>query len=212
MNTGYKFLTADMKSKNGDSGVWKMGEWKKHEDELVMCESGFHYCKKSIEAFEYVYGDALVVVEARGKSETEGNKTVVAEMRVIKRVDTKKVSVQFAIACARRCLPNYEKAYPKDDRPRKAIDAAEAWCLNPTEETARSAARPAAESAESAAWSAAAPAARSAAWSAESAAAPAARSAARSASAERKWQNETLKSIIEESPSITEAQQRTSSP
>ena len=181
MNTGYKFLTADMKSKNGDSGVWKMGEWKKHEDELVMCESGFHYCKKSIEAFEYVYGDALVVVEARGKSETEGNKTVVAEMRVIKRVDTKKVAVRFAVACARRSLPNYEKAYPKDDRPRKAIDAAEAWCLNPTEETARSA---------------------------ESAA----RSAARSASAERKWQNETLKSIIEESPPMTEERQRTPSP
>ena len=185
MNTGYKFLTADMKSKNGDSGVWKVGEWKKHEGELVMCESGFHYCKEPIEAFGYVYGDALVVVEARGKSETEGNKTVVAEMRVIKRVDTKKVSVQFAIACARRCLPNYEKAYPKDDRPRKAIDAAEAWCLNPTEETAWSAAWSAARSAES---------------------------AARSASAERKWQNETLKSIIEESPPMTEERQRTPSP
>ena len=201
-DTGYKFLTADMKSKNGDSGVWKMGEWKKHEDELVMCESGFHYCKKSIEAFEYVYGDALVVVEARGKSETEGNKTVVAEMRVIKRVDTKKVSVQFAIACARRCLPNYEKAYPKDDRPRKAIDAAEAWCLNPTEETAL-AARSAASAALSAARSAAESAAWSA-WSAWSAAWSAALSAARSASAERKWQNETLKSIIEESPPMIE--------
>ena len=189
MNTGYKFLTADMKSKNGDSGVWKVGEWKKHEGELVMCQSGFHYCNEPIDAFEYVYGDALVVVEARGKSETEGNKTVVAEMRVIKRVDTKKVAVRFAVACARRSLPNYEKAYPKDDRPRKAIEAAEAWCLNPTEET-----ESAACSAESAAWSAA-------------------RSAARSAgSAERKWQNETLKSIIEESPPMTEERQRTPSP
>lgn len=174
MSKGYKFLTSEMKSKSGNC-KWTIGEWKKHDGELEMCESGFHYCKEPIEAFEYVYGDMFCVVEVKGKEKTEGNKTVAEEMRVVKVLDTKRVAVQFAIACARRSLPNYEKEYPKDDRPRKAIEAAETWFANPTKEN-ESAARSAwsaARSAESAAWSAA--------WSAE-----------------KKWQNKILLSIIEE--------------
>jgi hypothetical protein len=221
MNQGYKFLTADMRSKHGESGVWKVGEWKKHDGELVMCQEGFHYCKEPLDAFEYVYGDSLVVVEARGEEITDDNKTVVQEMRVIKVVDTKKVAVQFAIACARRALPNYENVYPKDDRVRKVIEAAETWFANPTEENMKAAASAAlaasaAWSAESAAWSAAWLAVRSAAWSAAESAESAARSAAwlaawsavRSAAwlaawlAEKKWQNETLRTIIEESPPV----------
>ena len=62
--------------------------------------------------------------------------------------------VRYACFAARLSLPLYEKVYPEDDRPRKAIEAAEAWVANPTEEN-RSAARSAARSAESAAWSAA---------------------------------------------------------
>ena len=60
--TGYKFLTSEMRSKNGDA-EWTVGEWRKHDGELAMCQSGFHYCKEPIEAFEYIYGDNLVVVE-----------------------------------------------------------------------------------------------------------------------------------------------------
>ena len=32
-----------------------------------------------------------------------------------------------AAACAERVLPYFEKAYPKDDRPRKAIEACRTW-------------------------------------------------------------------------------------
>jgi hypothetical protein len=33
----------------------------------------------------------------------------------------------WAAACAERVLPFFEKAYPKDDRPRKAIEACRTW-------------------------------------------------------------------------------------
>ena len=109
---------------------------------------------------------------------------------VVRQWQTKKVSVQFAIACAERCLPNFEKVMG-DNGPRKAIEAAKAYLKNPsmrTKQAARSAARSAysarsvysaARSVYSAARSAYS-AARSAADSADSADS-AARSAARSA-------------------------------
>ena len=105
-----------------------------------------------------------------------------------------KLSVKFAY----ESLPLFEKEYPNDSRPRKAIEAKEAWIkgeISDEELEARSAAAWSAWSARSAAWSASS-AARSAssaaawsaaAWSARSAAAWSA--AARSASsAERKKQ------------------------
>jgi hypothetical protein len=84
----------------------------------------------------------------------------------------KKDSVALAIFAAELVIENYEKIYPKDDRPRKAIEAAKNWIKNPRKET-ESAARSASWSARSASWSA---------WSAADAAAESARSAARSAS------------------------------
>ena len=165
----------------------------------------------------------------RGAEITDWSTTFAREMHVVKILDTKRVAVRFAVACARRSLPRYEKDYPGDKRVRAAVEAAEAYLKDPSKanrsaaSAAAFAARSAACSADRSSWSAAAGAfaarsaaswssawfaAESAAWSAaRSAAAFAARSveasAARSAasaawSAERQWQNMTLKSIIEE--------------
>jgi len=82
-------------------------------------------------------------------------------------------SVKLAIYSAELCLPNFESAYPDDDRSRKAIDAAKDYLINPCEKT---------KSAASAAASEAARAARAAAWAARAAASEAA-SAATSAAA-----------------------------
>jgi len=38
-----------------------------------------------------------------------------------------KLLAKWAIECAERVLPYFEKACPKDDRPRKAIEAGKAW-------------------------------------------------------------------------------------
>jgi hypothetical protein len=40
--------------------------------------------------------------------------------------------VAFAILCAEAVLQHFEKDYPADDRPRKAIEAAKEYLKNPT--------------------------------------------------------------------------------
>jgi len=181
--TRYKFLRTSYESSKGDM-KWKVGKWYAHKDELDMCNSGFHCSKGIYQAFSYVQGEILTQVEVKGKSIIQDDKEVWEKMRIIKSWRwTKKDSVLFAICAARLVLKNFEKEYPNDNRPRKAIEAAEKYIKNPTvknKNTARSA-RSAAWSAASAARSArsAARSTRSAAWSAESAA-RSARSAARS--------------------------------
>jgi hypothetical protein len=65
----------------------------------------------------------------------------------------KLVRVQFAVLCARAVLPIWEVKFPDDDRPRKAIEAAEAWLAEPSEENA-GVAKEVAMSARDAAWAA----------------------------------------------------------
>ena len=95
----------------------------------------------------------------------------------------------FAADCAEMVLPIYEKRYPDDDRPRKAIQAARDYADGKIDDAARSAAWDAAWDASwDAAWDAAGSAARSAAWSAAwDAAGSAARSAAWSAARSAAW-------------------------
>ena len=93
--TGYKFIKFDMKSAYGNI-TWKLGEWQKHEGNIVPCESGFHACQEPRDAFEnYTYGDRFFIVEARGKIKKGNNKFVASEMRLISEVDLKRASVEF---------------------------------------------------------------------------------------------------------------------
>ena len=174
----YKFLNlidGKIKSNSGDK-TWEVKKWE-HEDEIEMCNKGFHCSKGIYQAFSFVQGEILAEVEVKGKKEIQDDKEVYTDMRILKAWKwQKKDSVALSIYAAELCLENFEKVYPDDDRPRKAIEAAKRWLENPTKEN-----ESAAESAaRSAAWSARS-AAESAAWSAWSAAESVARSAARSA-------------------------------
>ena len=80
---------------------------------------------------------------------------------------------RYAIAAAKLVLHISEYTHPDDDRPRKAIEAAEAYVDNPCDET-RSAAAAAADAADAAAAYAAADVAAAAADAADAAAAAAA--------------------------------------
>jgi len=51
----------------------------------------------------------------------------------------KRLAVTIAIFFAEDVLPIFEKEYPEDKRPRKAIEAAKAWIVNPCRETANAA-------------------------------------------------------------------------
>ena len=194
MKTRYKFLRTGYKSEIGDH-KWKVGKWYEYDGDIEMCKSGFHCSKGIYQAFSHIRGEILTEVEVAGKHEVQDDKEVWEKMRVVRSWKwTKKDSVLFAIFAARLVLKNFEKEFPCDDRPRKAIEAAEVYAKNPTEknrEAAESAAW-AAESVTESAWATAwvtAKSAAEAAWAARSAAeaAWAARSTARSATRSTAW-------------------------
>ena len=182
MKTRYKFLRLEdnkIKSNSGDC-TWKIGEWK-HEDAVELCDKGFHCSKEMWQAFSYVQGEILAEVEVKGESKTEDDKEVYTDMRIVRAWKwQKKDSVALSIFSAELCIEQFEKVYPKDKRPREAIEAAKKWLLEPTKEN-ESAAESAKSAAKSAAWSAA-----ESAWLAAESAWLAAWSAAESA-AESAW-------------------------
>lgn len=111
MKTRWKFLREGMKSENGNC-VWVKGEWK-HEDVLAICHNGFHCSKEINQAFGYVQGEILAKVEVKGKSDSQTDKEVWTDMRVVKAWKwQKKDSVALAIYAAELCIENFEKYYP----------------------------------------------------------------------------------------------------
>jgi len=158
----YKFL--ELEEDNIVSGfnygfIWEIGKWYKVRGKLEMCKNGFHCSPKPLDAFYYVHGDILAEVEVRGKSLKHFDKECWREMRITKAYKwQKKDSVALAIYSAELVLPNFEKEYPNDDRPRKAIEAAKKVLENDTKENR--------EAARLAMWTAvgAARAARSTTW------------------------------------------------
>ena len=163
---------------------YRKGVWYK-VDSISICHKGFHCSKNLVDAMGYVTPGWVAKVEVRGESEVQSDKEVWSEIKIVEWVKwTKKDSVALAIHSAEKVLKNYEKKYPKDLRPREAIEAAKKVLKNNTAAN-RSAAWSAAWSAESA-WSAAESAARSA-WSAQSAARSAAWSSAESAALSAAW-------------------------
>jgi hypothetical protein len=148
-----------------DQSQWHIGKWRKLKEVKELC-AGFNASPRIIDAMQYVNMELLAKVEVRGQIIKGDDKSTASQMRVIEAWHwPKEESVRLSIFAAELVLPNFEKVYPFDDRPRKAIEAARAWLENPT--SAWSAARSAesARSAAESAWSAA-----SAAWSAWSAA------------------------------------------
>ena len=57
---------------------------------------------------------------------------LVLENRIAYELSLKMISVKWAIACAERSLHFFEEKRPNDNRPRKAIEAAQQWIIDPT--------------------------------------------------------------------------------
>ena len=135
----YKFLRTGLKSNSGDL-TWKIGKWEKYEAELSMCHHGLHCSKEINQAFSFVPGEILAEVEVRGESIIEKDKECYSEMKIIKTWNwDKEDSVALAIYAAELVIDIYEKKYPKDDRPRQAIEAAKKWLKHPTANAANAA-------------------------------------------------------------------------
>jgi hypothetical protein len=172
---------------------WPLRKWIKAEGEMKVCQNGIHLCTKD-NVIEWL-NEEIWEVEARGERIEDGNKIVVQEARLGRKVKTwnEKTARLFACEVARRVLPVYEKYYPKDHRPRKAIEAAEKYLQGSITEKELFAAKAAAEAAaegaaEDAAWDAAEGAAGAAASSAaKDAAGAAARAAVKNVARDAVW-------------------------
>ena len=168
----WKVFKKGLKSNNGNI-KWKIREWQKHDEELVMCSSGFHASKRIIDAMQYTNAEQIALVEVKGKHIKQDDKQCWSEMRLLRVYDwTKQDSISLAIYVAELVLTNFEDEYPNDKRPREAIEAAKKVLQNNNEKNKSTAA-----SAAASAWSAAANATKSA-WNAAESAASAAESAA----------------------------------
>jgi len=101
------------------------------------------------------------------------NITYLDKIWVITKLFTKEQNVKFAIKCASSVLNIFEERYPKDKRPRQALEAAENYLISTDTAAAADAAYDAAYAATYAATYAAADAAYAAAYAATYAAAAA---------------------------------------
>ena len=66
MTKRYKFLRKGLKSDNGNNREWVLNQWR-HEDDISICNKGFHASKTPLQALGYVKGEILAEVEVKGK-------------------------------------------------------------------------------------------------------------------------------------------------
>ena len=129
----WKALRAELSSQYNSKWQWKIGKWYKCNGGLVLCKNGFHCSRYIPEAMRYVYMEILAKVEVKGEHLDDNDKSVWREMRIIKAWEWNSLdSVAFAIYCAKRVLPIFEKKYPQDKRPREAIRISELFLNNKT--------------------------------------------------------------------------------
>ena len=194
MTETYKWLTKE--STGGYSNYrWPdAGEWTPAvTGDLMMCENGYHLVTEEQIVGDYMQA-GLWECEYDGDRIDHNDKICVRRAKLIHRVDTinDRTLRLFAADCAEHTLHFFERDYPNDDRPRKAIEAARLFAEGKIDAAAGDAAG---DAARAAAGAAAGDAARAAAWAAaRDAAWAAAWAAARDAAwdaawaAERKWQ------------------------
>ena len=202
--TYYKVLAADGCSPaHGGTGEWFLpkgkhaGKWMPAV-KPILCKSGYHFV--TLNQLPHWIGPTLYELEVRGKILRANDKSVAAQARLIRRVDTwnEKTLRIFAADCAEHVLGIYEKMYPNDDRPRKAIQAARNFANVLIDASAASAAAAEAAYGASAAAAYAAYAASAAAPYAAAGTAAAPYAAYDDAfAAERKWQVNRLKYYLE---------------
>jgi hypothetical protein len=160
-DTYYKVLGLDGVPYHGGTGVWKRprgkrpGAWMPRINDPVLCQRGYHLCRRGDlvrwlgpTIYEAEVAPDAIILAAYDKVVTSGPARLVRQMT---RWNDRTARL-FAADCAERALPIFERAYPGDDRPRKAIAAARAFARGEIDSAALSAAR---RAAEGAAWRAA---------------------------------------------------------
>jgi hypothetical protein len=116
------------------------GKWVHVDGDLDMCRRGIHACTFA-QATRWLREECYVI-ELRDVVSDDGEKLLARSGRLVRRVDSwdQRAMVRYAADCAAHVLPAFEKKYPKDNRPRKAIQVARKWARSPSEKNAYAAA------------------------------------------------------------------------
>jgi hypothetical protein len=197
-----------------EDGSWTPGEWMPPvEGDLEPCLNGYHVV--SIEQLPRWLSERIFEVEPGKDVVNDGDEIITRTCRLTREYLGWNDYTARLFVCdgAEHVLPLYEAEYPNDDRPRKAIETARRYANGEATELEMSAAHIAAESAQVAAEGAALGNAYGAAQVAVLAALSAwgardqrvltdtiriAEGVAASRTAERQWQAERLKRLLEE--------------
>lgn len=86
MIKGYKVFNENWKCRGFQ---YKVGETFKHNGNIELCGKGFHFCKKASDCFNYYSFDKknkVAEVEALGLVETENDKSVTDEIRIVREI------------------------------------------------------------------------------------------------------------------------------
>ncbi len=131
---GYKLLNNDMSAIDADEPRLKPGRWGKSSPK----ENGFSAFFSLYDVFNnYKSGDRLFEVSAKGTvlGYEKGGKFVASEMALSREIDLKRLSVAYAVDCAKRLIwADYPGKTAAGEPSRRAVEAAEAWLNTPSEE------------------------------------------------------------------------------
>jgi len=164
--------------------------------DLELCTNGYHLTDTE-HLLDWLNATIYEAEPSEERIESD-DKIVCRSVRLLRKMHwDDRVARLFACDCAERVLPIYEKDYPKDKRPRQAIEVARRYAEGKASDSELAAAR---DAARDAAWAAAGDAAHAAAWvaawgAARDAAWVAAWGAARDK--EHKWQVKRLMWYLE---------------
>jgi len=123
----YHFLREDMTAGSGNEPPWTVGETRRMNGKLSLCERGYHSSPTPADALRYPLGPILCLVEVSEPVMRDKTKQVSASRTLLKAVDVLRTLHEQACRIARDVLPIWERRYPQDMRPRRAIEAKEAW-------------------------------------------------------------------------------------
>lgn len=128
-------------------------------ENIEPCERGYHLCEGESQLVEWL-GPSIWEAEWRGDRIDAGDKIVVSEARLVRKLDTwnDRTARLFACDCAERVLSIFESKYPGDSRPRTVIEVSRRFAVG-------DASRAELDAARGAAWAAARDAERK--WQAE---------------------------------------------
>ena len=123
----YKFLKADMRSGEGHEPPWEIGVKRKipkeQRNNICLGAYGYHASPSLWDALSYARGPIACLVEIGKPIAKDETKSVSAWLTIVKAANIDRELRLFAADCAERVLYIFERAYPNDKRPQKAIQA-----------------------------------------------------------------------------------------